>query len=281
MPTTSAPPVSASTSPAATRRCCWTPTPVICAATSVRSWTTCGAPSRSASVARIREPVEHELFDDDPAWDLPEAAQHRDHGARPARHHRFREPLRRPVRRRGGPRLGGGALRLARPRTQAGQPLHPRRRRPRRHPRRSRAARHRQRPGAALSGVHAARRPLRLCRPRLGVRPRGAAARRHHPGRGPQPPQLRLARTPLRPRPVGGAQGRHAGLPRATRLHRRLHGRHLGDRRGHRRRGKPPHAAFHGARRGAGDVAAACRGQAPPAGAAAWSRSPRAKSAAR
>ena len=25
-----------------------------------------------------REPVEHELFDDDPAWDLPEAAQHRD-----------------------------------------------------------------------------------------------------------------------------------------------------------------------------------------------------------
>ena len=25
-----------------------------------------------------REPVEHELFDDDPGWDLPEAAQHRD-----------------------------------------------------------------------------------------------------------------------------------------------------------------------------------------------------------
>ena len=53
---------------------------------------------------------------------------------------------------------------------------------------------------------------------------------------GAQPPQLCLAREARRPGPVGGSQGRYAGLPWPTRFRRRLDGR---QRRDYRRRRKP------------------------------------------
>ena len=83
-----------------------------------------------------------------------------------------------------------------------------------------------------------ARRPVRLCRPRVG----GGDGARDHRRRGDrhraQPPQLRLARAPRRARAVGGAQGRDAGVPGPARLRRRLDGRRRRDPVGRRERGR-------------------------------------------
>ena len=67
-----------------------------------------------------------------------------------------------------------------------------------------------------------------------------------------QPPQLCLARAPRRSRPVGGAQGRDAGVPGPARLRRRLDGRRRGDYRG--RRAASSAASFYSTVHGAGRV---------------------------
>ena len=231
---------------------------------------------------RNPEPVQHELFDDDPAWDLPEAAQHRDMACRQLGTIGSGNDDVGAVRRRSatpawvGVHFGSRGLD-------------------------HKLASHFIRTGGGRDGIHvdpvllatgsdlgqrylnmdATRRPLRLRRPRLGVRPRRPPARRHGPGRGAQPPQLRLARAPLRPRPEDGAQRRHPGVrpisaassaaPWAT--SRVIVG-------WRRQRTEPPHPALHRARRRPGHVAAPCGRQVPPTGAAAWNRSARARSAA-
>ena len=53
-------------------------TPARCAVTSVPIMDDLWRTLSFGIGRKNREPVEHELFDDDPAWDLPEAAQHRD-----------------------------------------------------------------------------------------------------------------------------------------------------------------------------------------------------------
>jgi len=83
--------------------------------------------------------------------------------------------------------------------------------------------------GMALAGEYAyAGRDWVCARSREDSRHNGA-------GGGPQPPQLRLARTPWRPRSVGCSQGRHAGVSRAERFRRRIDGRYLGHHRGRRK----------------------------------------------
>ena len=74
-------------------------------------------------------------------------------------------------------------------------------------------------------------RALRLCGPRMGVRARAQDHRRRRDRPRAQSSQLRLARAPQRPRPLGGAQGRDAGVPGPARFRRRLDGRRCGDHR--------------------------------------------------
>ena len=81
--------------------------------------------------------------------------------------------------------------------------------------------------------------------------------------RGPQPPQLRLARAALRRRRVGHPQGLHARVPRPGGLRRRDDGRAVGDPARHRRRPTAPTCCtrtVHGAGRVMSRTQAAGRG---------------------
>ena len=103
--------------------------------------------------------------------------------------------------------------------------------------------------GRRYIAAMAACRPLFLRRPRMGDRARAQDHRRHRHRHGAQPPQLRLARDPRRPRLVGGAQGRDAGVPRPARFRRRLDGRRRGDPRRRGQRGGKGLALFDHPRR--------------------------------
>jgi tRNA-splicing ligase RtcB len=79
------------------------------------------------------ERVDNPLFES-PVWrDVPEIGHLEARARDQPRHGRLRQPLRRPLRGRGGLRVDRRALRLARPRPRRGDHLRPARRRPRRH----------------------------------------------------------------------------------------------------------------------------------------------------
>ena len=157
----------------------------------------------------------------------------RDGGAA-ARHRRLGQPLRRPVRGRRRPRLGRRALRLARLRPPDRDAASWRSRRARR----SATARPRARwtPRRCLFGVDSELGQSYIAAMHLAGdyayagRDAVVAEGARHPGRrvdlrGPQPPQLRLARDARRRRRVGGPEGLHAGVPRPGGLRRRDDGR--------------------------------------------------------
>ncbi len=176
------------------------------------------------------------VTDTHPGWDTE--------AAKPLRHKANaqlgtigqRQPLRRSLRRRAGPRLGRRPLRLAWTRSRHCDVVPQGRRSEGRHDGRSRLLRRNLRPWCAVHRRHAARRNLCLRRPRLGLRPCRPSARRDHRGGGAQPPQLRVAGRARRQAALGLPQGSHAGLSRPARLRRRNHGRAVGHPRRHRSR---------------------------------------------
>jgi hypothetical protein len=188
-----------------------------------------------------------------------------------ARHGRLGQPLRERDGGRAGSRLGRRTLRLARlrpqdrlglPRARAGPPV----RRPGARGRDGLAAGPvRGRLGARrlVRGGDGAGRRVRVRRPRRRGREGARDPRRGGGARGAQPPQLRVAGGALRPNLLGGAQGLHAGAPRAGGLRRRLDGRRFGDPRGRREPGRGRVAALDGPRRRSRDEPLA--GGGPPA----------------
>ena len=106
-----------------------------------------------------------------------------------------------------------------------------------------------QRARPPLHRGDAACRPLLLCGPRVGGRARAQDHRRQRHRHGAQPPQLRLAREPQRPRSLGRPQGRDAGVSRSAWLRRRLDGRRRRHPRGRRQRGGARVALLDRARR--------------------------------
>ena len=136
-----------------------------------RSWTTSGRRSASASAARTTTRRARPLRRRPRRWDLRATRPLRQKAQKPARHHRLRQPLRRPLHRRTRSRLDRRALRFAR--------LRPRRRDV--VPKAAGAkdgmevepVRLSTPPasGRAVHSRHDARRRVRLCRPRLGLRP--------------------------------------------------------------------------------------------------------------
>ena len=159
---------SASTSLAATWRCASTPATRTSHRDRDRSSTTSRVRSASASAAATprRSTTNSSRAT---LWVAAGVRRAEVHGAGPARHRRVRQPLCRPLRGRGGLRLDRRAFRLARPRPQDHDQAPEARRRARTAWRSIRPSSIRTSDlGRTYHRRRRARRPLRLCRPRVG-----------------------------------------------------------------------------------------------------------------